>query len=67
MKAAGLIERRRPLVLTDLPDPVPGAGEVVAQGEAEGIYRTVFGTAWCGDCHCLRMPSQLPGAERFLH
>jgi D-arabinose 1-dehydrogenase-like Zn-dependent alcohol dehydrogenase len=40
VRAASLVERRRPLELADLPDPAPGAGEVVIQVEAEGICRT---------------------------
>jgi D-arabinose 1-dehydrogenase-like Zn-dependent alcohol dehydrogenase len=40
MKAARLIERRKPLELADLPVPEPAAGEVVVQVEAEGICRT---------------------------
>ena len=31
MKAARLVERRRPLELAELPDPAPGAGEAVVQ------------------------------------
>ena len=34
MKAARLVERRRPLELVDLPDPVPAAGEAVIEVEA---------------------------------
>jgi propanol-preferring alcohol dehydrogenase len=40
VKAARLVERRRPLELTDLPDPAPEPGEVVIEVEAEGICRT---------------------------
>jgi len=48
MKAARLVERRRPLELTDLPDPAPAAGEVVVEVEAEGICRTDW-HVWNGD------------------
>ena len=40
MKAARLVERRKPLEVTDLPDPAQGPGEVVVEVEAEGICRT---------------------------
>ena len=45
MKAARLVERRKPLQLTNLPDPAPGAGEVVIEVEAEGICRTDWRTS----------------------
>jgi propanol-preferring alcohol dehydrogenase len=48
VKAARLVERRKPLELTDLPDPVPGPGEVVIGVEAEGVCRTDW-HVWNGD------------------
>lgn len=59
MKAARLVERRRPLELTDLPDPVPGAGEVVLQVEAEGICRTDW-HVWNGDWDWVGLTPTLP-------
>jgi Zn-dependent alcohol dehydrogenase len=57
MKAARLVERRKPLELTDLPDPVPGTGEVVV--EAEGICRTDW-HAWNGDWDWVGLTPTLP-------
>jgi D-arabinose 1-dehydrogenase-like Zn-dependent alcohol dehydrogenase len=59
VKAARLVERRRPLELTDLPDPVPGAGEVVLQVEAEGICRTDW-HVWNGDWDWVGLTPTLP-------
>jgi propanol-preferring alcohol dehydrogenase len=59
MKAARLVERRKPLELTDLPDPVPAAGEVVVQVEAEGICRTDW-HVWNGDWDWVGLTPTLP-------
>jgi D-arabinose 1-dehydrogenase-like Zn-dependent alcohol dehydrogenase len=59
VKAARLVERRRPLELTELPDPVPGDGEVVVQVEAEGICRTDW-HVWNGDWDWVGLTPTLP-------
>jgi threonine dehydrogenase-like Zn-dependent dehydrogenase len=59
MKAARLVERRKPLELTDLPDPVPGPGEVVIEVEAEGICRTDW-HVWNGDWDWVGLTPDLP-------
>jgi len=59
MKAARLVERRRPLELADLPDPVPAAGEVVVEVEAEGICRTDW-HVWNGDWDWVGLVPTLP-------
>ena len=59
MKAARLVERRRPLELSDLPDPVPGAGDVVIEVEAEGICRTDW-HVWNGDWDWVGLTPTLP-------
>ena len=64
MKAARLVERRKPLELTDLPDPAPGPGEVVVEVEAEGICRTDWSCGRCGYCRAGR--SNLCDDMQFL-
>ena len=59
MKAARLAERRKPLELVDLPDPVPAAGEVVIGVEAEGICRTDW-HVWNGDWDWVGLTPTLP-------
>ena len=59
MKAARLVERRRPLELADLPDPAPGAGEAVVEVEAEGICRTDW-HVWNGDWDWVGLVPTLP-------
>ena len=59
MKAARLVERRKPLEVTDLPDPVPGPGEVVVEVEAEGICRTDW-HVWNGDWDWVGLVPALP-------
>ncbi len=59
MKAARLVERQRPLELADLPEPAPGAGEVVVQVEAEGICRTDW-HVWNGDWDWVGLTPALP-------
>ena len=59
MKAARLVQRRRPLELADLPDPAPGTGEVVVQVEAEGICRTDW-HVWNGDWEWVGLTPTLP-------
>ena len=59
VKAARLVERRRPLELADLPDPAPGAGEVVIEVEAEGICRTDW-HVWNGDWDWVGLAPTLP-------
>ena len=59
VKAARLVERRKPLELADLPDPVPGPGEVVVQVEAEGICRTDW-HVWNGDWDWVGLTPTLP-------
>jgi len=59
VKAARLVERRKPLELADLPDPVPGPGEVVIQVEAEGICRTDW-HVWNGDWDWVGLVPTLP-------
>ena len=59
MKAVQLVERRRPLELVDLPEPVPAAGEVVIQVEAEGICRTDW-HVWNGDWDWVGLVPTLP-------
>ena len=59
MKAARLVERRRPLELIDLPDPAPSAGEVVIEVEAEGICRTDW-HVWNGDWDWVGLTPTLP-------
>ncbi|HJY66022.1 MAG TPA: alcohol dehydrogenase catalytic domain-containing protein, partial [Streptosporangiaceae bacterium] len=59
MKAARLAERRKPLELVDLPDPVPAAGEVVIGVEAEGICRTDW-HVWNGDWDWVGLVPALP-------
>jgi len=59
MKAVQLVERRRPLELVDLPEPVPAAGEVVIEVEAEGICRTDW-HVWNGDWDWVGLVPTLP-------
>ena len=59
MKAARLTERRKPLEVTNLPDPVPGPGEVVIEVEAEGICRTDW-HVWNGDWEWVGLVPELP-------
>ena len=59
MKAARLVERRKPLEMADLPDPVPGPGEVVIGVEAEGICRTDW-HVWNGDWDWVGLTPTLP-------
>jgi D-arabinose 1-dehydrogenase-like Zn-dependent alcohol dehydrogenase len=59
MKAARLVERRKPLELADLPDPAPGPGEVVIEVEAEGICRTDW-HVWNGDWDWIGLTPTLP-------
>ena len=59
MKAARLVERRRPLELADLPDPVPAAGEVVVRGRGQGICRTDW-HVWNGDWDWVGLVPTLP-------
>jgi propanol-preferring alcohol dehydrogenase len=59
VKAARLVERRHPLELTDVPDPVPAAGEVVIGVEAEGICRTDW-HVWNGDWDWVGLVPALP-------
>ncbi len=59
MKAARLVERRKPLEMTNLPDPVPGGGQVVIEVEAEGICRTDW-NVWNGDWDWVGLVPALP-------
>jgi D-arabinose 1-dehydrogenase-like Zn-dependent alcohol dehydrogenase len=59
VKAARLVEHRRPLELADVPDPVPGTGEVVIEVEAEGICRTDW-HVWNGDWDWVGLTPTLP-------
>jgi D-arabinose 1-dehydrogenase-like Zn-dependent alcohol dehydrogenase len=59
VKAARLVERRRPLELTELPDPVPGPGDAVVEVEAEGICRTDW-HVWNGDWDWVGLTPTLP-------
>lgn len=59
MKAAQLVRQRQPLELVELADPVPGAGEVVVEVEAEGICRTDW-HVWNGDWDWVGLTPTLP-------
>ena len=59
MKAARLIEQRKPLEMVELPDPSPGPGEAVVEVEACGICRTDW-HVWNGDWGWVGMTPQLP-------
>jgi D-arabinose 1-dehydrogenase-like Zn-dependent alcohol dehydrogenase len=59
VKAARLVKRRHPLELVDLPDPAPGAGEVVISVDAEGICRTDW-HVWNGDWDWVGLVPALP-------
>jgi D-arabinose 1-dehydrogenase-like Zn-dependent alcohol dehydrogenase len=59
MKAAQIVEFRKPLEIIDLPDPTPGPTDVVLKVEACGICRTDW-HLWNGDWDWMGFKAPLP-------
>lgn len=59
MKAAQMVEHRKPLVVREIPDPQPGPHDAVLRVEACGICRSDW-HAWMGDWTWIGFTPQLP-------
>jgi D-arabinose 1-dehydrogenase-like Zn-dependent alcohol dehydrogenase len=59
MKAARIIEHRKPIVIEHVPDPVPGPQDAVIKVTATGICRSDW-HAWMGDWSWIGLSPQLP-------
>jgi propanol-preferring alcohol dehydrogenase len=59
MKAAQMVEQRKPLVVREVPDPQPGPQDAVLRVEACGICRSDW-HAWMGDWTWIGFRPQLP-------
>jgi D-arabinose 1-dehydrogenase-like Zn-dependent alcohol dehydrogenase len=59
MKAARIVEYRRPLVIANIPDPTPGPQDAVVRVEASGICRSDW-HAWMGDWSWIGLSPELP-------
>ncbi|WP_033828844.1 zinc-dependent alcohol dehydrogenase family protein [Bacillus andreraoultii] len=59
MKAAQIVELRKPLRVGDVPDPTPGARDVIVKVEASGVCRSDW-HAWMGDMGWLGIKPELP-------
>lgn len=59
MKAAVLEAFRQPLVVKEMPDPIPGPGDAIVRVEGAGICRSDW-HAWMGDWEWIGLKPQLP-------
>lgn len=59
MKAARLVEHKRPLLVEEIPDPKPGPQDAVLRVEACGICRSDW-HAWQGDWSWIGLYPELP-------
>ncbi|MDQ0155045.1 zinc-dependent alcohol dehydrogenase family protein [Robertmurraya andreesenii] len=59
MRAAQIIEQRKPLKIGNVPDPTPGPHDVIVKVEASGICRSDW-HAWMGDWEWLGLSPVLP-------
>ncbi|ATY84981.1 alcohol dehydrogenase [Kyrpidia spormannii] len=59
MKAARLVEHKKPLPVMEVPDPKPGPGDAVLRVEACGICRSDW-HAWQGDWSWIGLSPELP-------
>lgn len=59
MRAAQIIEHKKPLRIGDVPDPTPGPHDVIVRVEASGVCRSDW-HAWMGDWKWLGLSPQLP-------
>ncbi|MGQ0845583.1 MAG: alcohol dehydrogenase catalytic domain-containing protein [Sporichthyaceae bacterium] len=59
MRAAQIVEHNKPLVITDVPDPVIGSRDAIVQVEATGMCRSDWHT-WRGDWKWLNALPELP-------
>ncbi|WP_067928645.1 zinc-dependent alcohol dehydrogenase family protein [Alicyclobacillus shizuokensis] len=59
MKAARVVEFRKPLIIEQLPDPSPSPQDAVVRVEASGICRSDW-HGWMGDLSWLGLSPQLP-------
>lgn len=59
MRAAQIIENRKPLRIGNVPDPTPGPHDVIIKIEASGVCRSDW-HAWMGDWAWLGLAPELP-------
>ncbi|MBU5340575.1 zinc-dependent alcohol dehydrogenase family protein [Caldifermentibacillus hisashii] len=59
MKAAQIVELRKPLRVGEVPDPTPGPHDVIVKVEASGVCRSDW-HAWMGDMGWLGIKPELP-------
>ncbi|GIM47903.1 alcohol dehydrogenase [Collibacillus ludicampi] len=59
MKAAQILEHRKPLRIGEVPDPTPGPKDVILRVEACGVCRSDW-HAWMGDWEWIGLSPQLP-------
>lgn len=59
MKAAQIVEHRKPLLIDEVPDPTPGSKDVIVRVEASGICRSDW-HAWMGDWEWIGLSPKLP-------
>jgi D-arabinose 1-dehydrogenase-like Zn-dependent alcohol dehydrogenase len=59
MRAAQILEHGKPLSIGEVPDPTPGAHDVIVRVEACGICRSDW-HAWMGDWEWIGLSPQLP-------
>lgn len=59
MRAARLIEHKKPLFVQEVPDPNPGPQDAVLRVEACGVCRTDW-HAWQGDFSWIGLSPELP-------
>lgn len=59
MRAAQIIETKKPLRIGNVPDPTPGAHDVIVKIEASGVCRSDW-HAWMGDWTWLGLAPELP-------
>lgn len=59
MRAAQILEHRKPLSIGEVPDPAPGLHDVIVRIEACGVCRSDW-HAWMGDWEWIGLSPQLP-------
>ncbi|KKE79772.1 MULTISPECIES: zinc-dependent alcohol dehydrogenase family protein [Bacillaceae] len=59
MKAAQIIELKKPLRVGNVPDPTPGPHDVIVKVEASGVCRSDWHT-WMGDLDWVGLTTELP-------
>ncbi|MFB6466827.1 zinc-dependent alcohol dehydrogenase family protein [Cytobacillus sp. Hz8] len=59
MRAAQIIEHRKPLRIGNVPDPTPGPHDVIIRIEASGVCRSDW-HAWMGDWSWIGLSPELP-------